>query len=97
MEKKYFKCRDNSLYTKYTKEEIYSLIDPYDFNTIKPFLKEMDYACDEKAYYELIEFFKKKNNNKVLGRFINKMRLFSYKNFGYNDWEEFQKLIADSN
>lgn len=50
----------------------------------------MDYACDEESYYKLIELFEDKNNNRVLGRFINKMRLFSYKNFGYDDWEELQ-------
>jgi hypothetical protein len=45
MKKKYFKCRDGSLYTKYTKEEICNLIDPYSFDTIEPFLQEMDYPA----------------------------------------------------
>lgn len=50
MKKKYFKCRDGSLYTKYTKEEIYNLIDPYNFDTIEPFLQEMDYPAFYKEY-----------------------------------------------
>lgn len=43
--KKYFQCRDNSFYTEFTKKEIADMIDPFDFNTIRPFLKKMDYGA----------------------------------------------------
>lgn len=44
MERKYFKKRSGELYTKYTKEEIYSKINPYDWSTILPWLEKFDYA-----------------------------------------------------
>lgn len=82
MNNKYFKCRDGNPYTKYTKDEIYNLINEQDFETVKPFLKEMDYAYDEDCYYMLLNHHK----TRVLGRFINTMRLWSYRIFGYDDW-----------
>ena len=39
MKKKYFKCRNNTFYTKYTKEEIYSLGIPGDFESVSRFVR----------------------------------------------------------
>lgn len=64
MKKKYYRCRDGSFYTKYTKEELGNQINPYDFNTFKPFLKEMDYIFDEHLY-ENITYFVYKNNQHI--------------------------------
>ena len=88
---KYFKCRDNSYYTKFTKNAIYNLIDYKDFNTIKPFLKEMDYALWEKAYYHYVDISKKRGQRpeSALGKYINRMRMASFKGFGYDTKFEF--------
>ena len=85
MKKKYYKCRDGSLYTKYTKDQVKTLINPCNFETFKPFLKEMDYAFDEKVYERLWNYYK---DNTIFGRFISTMRLCAYRSFGYQDWEK---------
>ena len=59
MEKKYYKCRDNSYYTKYTKMKSLIPIDINDFSTIKPFLKEMDYYACETIYLKRLDLVKK--------------------------------------
>ena len=79
MKKKYFKCRDGSLYTKYTKEEICNLIDPFNFDTIRPFLKEMDIAGWEDWYYEHLNLYLERNiindPKKMLYRYMGFMKL----------------------
>ena len=87
MKKKYFQCRDKSLYTKYTKEELYNLIDPYDFDTIKPFLKEMDYLAYEEEYFNLLKYSKLKEPKRVLGKYIAWANLAVPRQWGYEDWE----------
>ena len=54
--KKYFQCRDNSFYTEFTKKEIADMIDPFDFNTVRPFLKKMDYGAWETEYNRYVDF-----------------------------------------
>lgn len=54
MNKIYFKNRQGEYYTKYTKEEIYSKINPYDWNTILPWLEELDIAPWEERYYRYL-------------------------------------------
>ena len=92
MQKKYFKCRDGSLYTKYTKEEISNLIDPFDFNTIRPFLKEMDIAAWEDWYYEHLDLYLKKNiisePRKMVYRYMGFMKLLVPRQWSYDDWEK---------
>lgn len=90
MEKKYYKCRDNSYYTKYTKDEIINTIDINDFSTIKPFLKEMDYYACETIYLKRLEFGLKNkfSSKKILGGFIGVMRLPAFRVLGYNDYVE---------
>lgn len=55
MENIYFKSRNGDLYTKFTKEEIYSMIDPYDWNTIIHWLEEMDYPPLSSEYFRKLE------------------------------------------
>lgn len=85
MKKKYFKCRDGSLYTKYTKEEIYNLIDPYNFNTIEPFLQEMDYPAIYDEYLLLLKHNQDKPTRALL-KYVNVMNLKAYHVWGYWDW-----------
>ena len=84
MKKKYFKCRDGSLYTKYTKEEICNLIDPYNFDTIKPFLRRMDYPAIYNTYMVLLKSEKDPKN--TINRYISIMNLKAYHSWGYWDW-----------
>ncbi len=81
----YFKCRDGSLYTKHTKQEIRNLINPYDFNTIEPFLKEMDYPAIKGEYCRLLNYHKNQPST-VFGRYISLMRLAVFRSIGYEDW-----------
>lgn len=94
MRKIYFRCRDDSLYTKYTKEEISNLIDPFNFNTIKPFLKEMDIAAWEDWYYEHLNIYLEKgiitDPRKMIYRYMSFMRLRIPKQWSYDEWEEYQ-------
>ena len=85
MKKKYFKCRDGSLYTKYTKEEIYNLIDPYNFDTIEPFLQEMDYPAFYKVYSLILQNHQDKPTRALL-KYICIMNLRPYRPWGYQDW-----------
>ena len=87
MKKKYFQCRDKSFYTKHTKEELCNLIDPYDFNTVKPFLKEMDYLAYEEEYFNLLKYSKLKEPKYVLVRYIAWANLAVPRQWGYEDWE----------
>lgn len=79
---KYFKCRNNTYYTKYSKEEIYTQINNGDAQTIIPFLQEMDYPFIETVWEKKVEF---SPNSKILGRYIALMRLPTYKSFGFAD------------
>ena len=91
MKKKYFKCRNNEYYTKFTKKSIYNLIDYKNFDTVKPFLKEMDYPLCEKAYYRYVNYSIKNGDRpeSALAKYINYMRTAGFKNFGYNTIFEF--------
>lgn len=84
IKKKYFKCRDGSLYTKYTKKEICDLIDPYNFDMVKPFLKDMDYPAIYNTYISLLN--SEKNPKNTFQRYINTMNLKAYRVWGYQDW-----------
>ena len=53
MDNTYFKCRDDSYYTKYTKEEIFKMMDTdretY-ISNLKKLLKDMDYPFYKDIY-----------------------------------------------
>lgn len=92
MDKTYFKCRDDSYYTEYTKEEIFKSMDikQADFiSKVKKYLKDMDYPYFEEVFKNQININIEKNiqPERALGRYINVMRLRAYKSFGSNDGE----------
>lgn len=87
MEQKYFISRDKTFYCKYTREEIYSLIDNLNPDTFLPFLKEMDYPYIEDEWNRTLKVAQERGMDKVFGRYIAKMRLCSFRNFTYNDSE----------
>lgn len=86
LRKKYYRKRDGSLYTTYTKDEIDSLIDLEKFSTWYPFLKDMDYPAIPRIYQEYKNFHK----------YIARMRLVSFKNYGWNDGllSEYKPVLA---
>ena len=75
--KKYCKNRQGKYYIKYTKEEIYSMINPYDWNTILPWLKEMDYGPWKQKYFDYLKIQSECNKKEIyaFGKFISFMRL----------------------
>ena len=83
----YFKDRAGNLYTKYTKEEIYSQINPFDWDSILPWLRELNYPAIKKAYFQYLEFQQKSNKDVkyAFGKYISLMNLASYKGFTYED------------
>lgn len=90
MDKTYFKCRDDSYYTKYTKEEIFMMMDSHQKNYIsnlKEILKDMDYPYFKNIYDRYVQFNIENNfpPEKAIGRYISCMRLRAYKDFGYNE------------
>lgn len=85
MTKKYFKCRDGSLYTKYTKKEICNLINPFDFNTIKKFLKEMDYMACEEEYFLILKYSNLECPKEGIIKYIAWANLFVPKQIRYSE------------
>ena len=92
MNKIYFKNRQGEYYTKYTKEEIYSKINPYDWNTILPWLEELDIAPWEERYYRYLYCQLKLNKDVkyAFGKFVTLMRIGNLKSFGFKDGNPFQ-------
>lgn len=88
-ERDYYKCRDDNLYTKYTKEEIKELV-AKDRSIAMEILQEMDYPLifDE---WERCDYH--------FGRYIALMRLKGYRGFGWKDSYRFKppvRTVIDS-
>lgn len=95
MNKIYFKNHQGEYYTKYTKEEIYSKIDPYNWDTILPWLEELDLCPWEEGYYHYLQKQLKLNRDEkyAFGKFVNLMRLASFKYLGFKDGDIVNKKI----
>lgn len=89
----YFKDRNNNDYTKYTKEEIRDMIDPFKPETFIPILKNMNYPYFESEWGNTLRHSCKMNKIKfTIGRYISKMRLCGYKNFTFKDSQYHKEL-----
>ena len=90
----YFKDRNNNDYTKYTKEEIRDMIDPFKPKTFIPILKDMNYPYFESEWGNtLSKSYKSFGGTKtVIGRYISKMQLHGYKNFTFKDSQYHKEL-----
>ena len=84
LRKLYFIKRNGQFYTKQTKQEIYNIIDNNNPNTFLPFLEEMDYPYLEQEW----EYSAQRKPESCLGFYIAKMRLMSFRSFGYADSAE---------
>ena len=87
MENMYFKDRNGEFYTKFTKEEIYSTIDPYDWNTMLTWLEEMDYPPLSSEYFRKLQYVEERGEDPKLafGKFLAMLRLAAFKSFCYKD------------
>ena len=87
MENMYFKARNGELYTKFTKEEIYSTIDPYNWITILNWLEEMDYPPLSSEYFRKVQICEERGQDVkyAFGKFLATMRLAAFRSFKYSD------------
>jgi len=90
----YFKDRNNNDYTKYTKEEIRDKVDPSRPKTFIFILKDMNYPYFENEWGNMLSKSYKSvgGTRTVIGRYIAKMRLCSYKNFTFKDSQYHKEL-----
>ena len=90
----YFKDRNNNNYTKYTKEEIRDIVNPFKPETFIPILKDMNYPYFEREWGNtLSKIYKSFGGAKaIFGRYIAKMRLNDYKNFTFKDSQYHKEL-----
>ena len=89
MKKIYYKKRNNELYTELTKEEILNKIDINNPNTFLPYLKILDYPFIEDIWRSSIKYEKNFNFSKYIAR----MRLAAFRNFGFNDFIKKEEVI----
>ena len=96
MNETYYYKRNGELYIKYTKREIWDMIDPRDTTTLFPFLQEMDYPYIEEEWNKYIERYDPKDG-RIIGRYIALMRLKGYSLYTWadsiilNQWRKQQK------
>lgn len=86
MIEKYYKQRDNTLYTKLTKEQIKEKVDPFRESTFLLFLKEMDYPYFSDEWLKILKVCIEYNRKDLcFGRYISKMWLSSFKGYHWED------------
>lgn len=79
----YFKKRDGTLLKAATKEEIYNILDIYDFEMIKTLLEYMDYPWFPERWTEFIMTYGETPKN--LARYISYCHLKTISPLGYKD------------
>ena len=87
LENIYFKARNGELYTKFTKEEIYSTIDPYNWITMLHWLEEMDYPPLSSEYFRKLQICEERGQDVkyAFGKFLAMLRLAGFKDYCYKD------------
>lgn len=98
MNQKYFIQRDKTFYTKYTKDEIRSMINPYEKKTFLPILQDMNYPYIDYQWKKLVKKAEQhttsdKYSTYVIGRYIALMKL---RHFSFYTWED-SNLINQGN
>ena len=81
MKKTYYKKRNNEFYTELTKKDILNKVDINDPNTFLLYLKILDYPFIESIWKNSLKYEKNFNFSKYIAR----MRLAAFRNFGFND------------
>ena len=90
-EKIYFKKRNGTLYKAATKEEIYNVLDIYDFDMIKRFLEYMDYPWFPERWVDLVMTYGETPKN--LARYISYCNLKAILPLGYKDSKSVFKFV----
>lgn len=85
---KYYRCRDESLYTKYTKEEVRKMVDPYNESTFLWLLEELNYPYIKSEWNRIRDYY---DGSNIFGRYLSKMRLMSFKGFTWADTQWLNK------
>ena len=91
IKKQYYRKRNNEFYTKFTKEEILNKINANGLKSVDFFLKELDYPFIKSVWEHGLKYEK----NYSFGKYIARMRLKSYKSFGYSDFSEKEEVNHD--
>ena len=84
MNNTYYYKRDNELYTKYTKEQIWGMIDPKDPLTLFPFLQDMNYPYIEEEWNKYVQRYNPVDG-RTIGKYIALMRLKGYQGYTWAD------------
>ena len=93
MKKIYYKKRNNEFYTELTKKDILNKVDINDPNSFLLYLKILDYPFIESIWKHSLKYEKNFNFSKYIAR----MRLASFRSFGFNDFAEKEEVEHDSN
>lgn len=74
-------------YTEYTREEILATIDPFDWDTIEPWLKRMNYPALPGHYIDMVLRYRRNDDysKTYLGKYLVKMHLYSFCEMRYKD------------
>lgn len=83
MRNKYFLQRDNTFYTKMTKNEIRASINMADPTSFLPILKDMNYPYWEDRWMNFLTRYGPEAN--IIGKYISLMRLKSYQGYTWTD------------
>lgn len=72
-------------YTDYTRDEILATVDPFDWDTIEPWLKKMDYPALPSHYINYILHYKRNDEyaKTYFGKYLCKMHLCSFQSLRY--------------
>lgn len=87
----YYKQRDDSYYTKMTKDEIAQKIDPTKLSTFIPILKDMNYPIMLDIWFNY--YLRHPTSKGTIGRYISYMRLKGIKSFDYNSSQFYCDII----
>lgn len=85
---KYLKDKFNQKYTELTRDEILESIDNYNEKTFLPFCEIFDIPYIKKEWEALR---KKHPGQPIFGLYLSKMKLTSFKSYGYKDSAKFNK------
>ncbi len=92
----YFKDKDGNEYTKYTKEEIWEIIDVYKPESFMFILEALDIPYWEEAWNKYrdryIKNYPAEKPSKMIGRYISYMKLHDFKSFGFKDSYKLNEL-----
>ena len=93
MQNTFFKRKDGTDYLV-SKEEIYNYINVYDPRTFIDYLEDLDLPWIPRIWADYIEMSIKHNHSieSTFGKYYQRMKMASFKDFGFKDSYRFFKL-----